>query len=319
MGRKRVIRVRVLIAALPNWEHIVPAFTFNPNDLHRLNRLMYHPQRAALEQTSGSHQNRKAGDGVDFLDFRPYAPGDDFRSIDWNLYGRLRQLFVRLHEAPRQLAVTLLIDVSRSMLFGQPITKLHQAQRIACALGFIGLRNGDRVWSYAFADGQKAKVGPLQGAPALPRLVRFLAEAEAGGESNLLAMATSLRAARRAKGLVVILSDFLNVGRCEEAINMLIAGGSGGGRTLAVQVLDDLDRGVGLDGTLRLQDSETGRMVDVKIDRKSLGEYQRRFEHARQQLEDFCGRRRQAYVLARTTDSYVELVGDVLRTKAVVR
>lgn len=290
-------------------------FDFNPNDLHRLNRLVF-MTGAALEETAGGHRTRRSGEGTDFLDYRPYAPGDDFRNVDWSLYGRLRQLIVRLREAPRQLSVTLLIDVSRSVSFGQPITKLHQAQRIACALGFIGLRNGDRVFATSFADTIGAAIGPLTGARSLPVLVKFLSRCEPGGNSNLRVALNALRARRRAKGLIVILSDFLNVSHCEEAISSVLAGGA---HVLCVQVLDRLDRGVGLTGNLRLRDSESGRQVDVNVDDRVRETYQAAFEERCQQFEQFCTRRRVHYLRADTSDNYLELVCDVLRSKALVR
>ena len=117
-------------------------FDFQPNDLHRLNRLMIVVRSARLDASSGGHRTTHAGEGIDFLDYRPYTPGDDFRKVDWTLYGRLRQLFVRLNETSRQLAINIVIDCSKSMLFGTPLTKLHQAQLLACGLGFIGLKNG---------------------------------------------------------------------------------------------------------------------------------------------------------------------------------
>lgn len=293
----------------------MPAFTFNPNDLQRLNRLRFLAGAAALEQTAGGHRTRRAGEGTDFLDYRGYTAGDDFRKIDWGLYGRLRQLFVRLHEAPRQLAVVLLVDVSRSMLFGSPITKLHQAQRLACGLGFVGLRGGERVFCSAFADGLRGGgVGPLSGPRALGTMVRFLQNVEGGGgRSDLLEAARQLRIQRRGRGVIIIMSDFLNVPRCEEAMSMLLAGGA---RVLAVQVLDDLDRGIGLraGSTVRLRDSETGAMVDVHIDGRALAEYQAKFEARRQQLEQFCIRRGQGYLHASTRDHYVERVAEALRS-----
>lgn len=294
----------------------MPEFTFNPNDLHRLNRLVFLAGRSALEAESGPHRSRRVGEGTDFLDFRPYAPGDDVRKVDWPLYGRLRQIFVRLNEAPRQLSVSLLVDVSQSMLFGSPATKLQFAQRIACAMGFIALRGGDRLLATTFSDGPRATIGPLTGPRALPALVQFLQKSEAGGKSDLLTAVRRLRAMGRCRGMVIILSDFLNVPRCEEAIAAILGGG---GRAVAFQVLDDLDRGHGLKGALRLRDSETSAMADVHIDERTLAQFRAKFDSRRQQFETFCTQRGQAYIEANTRSNYLELVCMALRAKAVAR
>ncbi len=294
----------------------MPRFAFNPNDLHRLNRLLFVSGRGSFDDALGGHRSRKIGEGTDFLDFRPYTPGDDFRNVDWNLYGRLRQLFVRQHEAPRQLSISLLVDFSKSMQFGARCTKLQQAQRIACALGFIALKAGDRVFASAFSNRIVGSVGPLTGVRGLHALVSMLEKSSAGGTSDLLSVLQQLRARRRCRGLIVLISDFLNVPQWDQAMHLAMGDGA---QLLAVQVLDPIDRGLGLSGSLRLRDSESGQLVDINIDPKRLEQYQQAFEHARQQVEDFCHHRRQYYLLADTQTNYIELVCQVLRAKAVLR
>jgi uncharacterized protein (DUF58 family) len=293
----------------------MPHFTFNPNDLHRLNRMKFSARGARTESSAGTHQNRRSGEGTDFLDYRSYVPGDDVRNVDWNVFGRLRQIFVRVHESAQQLAVTLVVDCSRSMLFGQPLTKLEQAQRLACALGFVALRGGDRLYAVGFNNAAGLFTGPLTTARALGRLVRFLQDLPAGGLSNLMAAVEQLRRRRRQRGLLIVISDFLNVPDCQRAIGSLLAGG---GRLLAIQVLDPLDRGVGLKGTMRLRDSETGLMVDVKVDSSALAAYQTAFELRRQKLEGYCHARGQQYIRAATTDHYLDVACDAIRAKAVL-
>jgi hypothetical protein len=85
------------------------------------------------------------------------------------------------------------------------------------------------------------------------------------------------------------------------------------------QILDELDRGHGLEGNMRLRDSETGAMVDVQVDSRTLGQYRAKFELRREALESYCASRRQVYVLAPTRANYVELACTALRAKAVVR
>lgn len=294
----------------------MPGFHFNPNDLHRLNRLIFAVPVAASDSTSGSHRTRFAGEGVDFLDFRPYSEGDDCRQVDWTVYGRLRQLFVRLNETSRQLCVSLLVDCSQSMMFGSACTKLEQAQKVACGLAYVALRNGDRLNLCGFSRGLHDMIGPLTGVRSVAAVVRQLSAMPAGGPSDLMEAARHLCAMRRQRGLVIILSDFLNVVSCEEAISMIL---SRGGKVLVVQILDDLDYGKGLKGLLRLRDSESGRAVDIAIDALSLEAYQAEFERRRCLLERFLLQRRQSYLRASTGDDALELICRALRAKAVVR
>lgn len=290
-------------------------FNFNPNDLQRLNRLVF-SARGAANDPAGNRRSKHRGEGIDFLDFRPYTPGDDVRKVDWNLYGRLQQLFVRLNESPRQLSVTILLDTSRSMTFGSPVTKLEQAQRIACALGFVAIRGGDRVFAYSFADKASLGVGPLVGAKGLAALMTFLQNVDAGGNSDLAGAMAKLRAAGRQRGLVIVLSDFLNVADRERTMNAIAAAD---GTVLAIQVLDPIDRGEGLTGNLRLRDSESGRMVDVKIDSRTRERYRTGFDEDRERFESHLTGERRHYLLASTRDHYLELVCRALRARAVVR
>jgi len=269
-----------------------------------------------MEHGEGLRRSRRSGDGQEFLDFRPYIAGDDVRRVDWSLYGRLRQLFVRITESPRQLSVTLLIDVSRSMGFGTPTTKLEQAQRIACALGFVAMRGGDRVFAAAFGDTVNQGVGPLRGSGGLASLVRFLQGLEAGGASNLEDALKFTRATQRDRGLIVVLSDFLNVRGRDKLLTRISASG---GSLLAVQVLDPVDRGEGLRGKVRLRDSETGRMVDVDLDDAGVAGFQRTFEQQRARLEALCTGRKRYYVTASTRDSYLGVVAEALRARGVLR
>lgn len=294
----------------------MPAFDFNPNELQRLGRLVFAVANTALDEAPGSRRSRRVGQGTDFMDFRPYIPGDDFRRIDWNLFGRLRQLFIRLHEAPKQLSVSLLVDMSRSMEFGAPQSKMNMALRVACALAFVALRGGDRLRVHCFADELRCSIGPLTSPRALPTVVKFLQRATPGKLSDLHRAVRTLRARHQCRGLLIVISDFLNVPEVETALGLAMGGGA---RIMAVQILDALDRGAGLSGTLRLRDSETGELVDVQIDERTLASYQKQFEAHRQQLEDFCRRRGQNYLLADTSGNYLQLVSQALRSKAVPR
>jgi hypothetical protein len=89
--------------------------------------------------------SRKAGAGIEFADHRDYAAGDDFRYLDWNVYGRSSKLLVRLFEEEEDLHVYLLLDASASMGTGRP-PKIAYAMQIAAALGYVALANLDPTW-----------------------------------------------------------------------------------------------------------------------------------------------------------------------------
>src|SRR6187200_1397585 len=112
--------------------------------LGKLEQLELVARRLLLGRFKGDRLSKRKGTSVEFADHRHYVVGDDFRFLDWNLYARLNKLFIRLYQEEEDLQLNVLIDVSRSMEFGNP-TKLHYAKQIAAALTYIGLVNMDRV------------------------------------------------------------------------------------------------------------------------------------------------------------------------------
>src|SRR5512137_536165 len=117
---------------------------FSESFLRQLERLALLYRRAAAGPLQGERRSPRRGQSVEFADFRPYAPGDDFRRIDWNAYARLERFFLKLFVEEEDLTVHLLVDASLSMDWGQP-NKLHYALQAAGALGYIALAGLDRV------------------------------------------------------------------------------------------------------------------------------------------------------------------------------
>src|SRR5512136_2720846 len=120
------------------------ASLLTPELLRRLEQLQLLAARRAKSSARGERRSRARGQSVEFADYRNYVAGDDFRYIDWNLYGRLDRLFLKLYEEERELPVRILLDASESMTFGTP-RKFDFARQIAAAIGYVGLCGFDRV------------------------------------------------------------------------------------------------------------------------------------------------------------------------------
>src|SRR3954453_10937958 len=128
-----------------------PTPLLDPQFLVRLEQLELVSRKIFLGRMKGERRSKKKGQSVEFADYRNYVVGDDLRFLDWNLYGRLDKLFIRLFLEEEDLHFYILIDNSLSMDFGNP-SKLLYAKQVAAALGFIGLVNLDRVVVEAFND-----------------------------------------------------------------------------------------------------------------------------------------------------------------------
>src|SRR3954447_21637098 len=120
------------------------AALLTPDLLRRLEQFQLLAARRAKSSAKGERRSRARGQSVEFADYRTYVHGDDFRYLDWNLYGRLEKLFLKLYEEERELPVRIFLDVSESMTFGEP-RKFDFARHVAAAIGYVALSGFDRV------------------------------------------------------------------------------------------------------------------------------------------------------------------------------
>src|SRR5271163_2045648 len=122
-----------------------------PELLRRLEQFQLLAARRAKSTSRGERRSKARGQSVEFADHRNYTAGDDFRYLDWNLYGRLDRLFLKLYEEERELPVRIFLDASESMTFGAP-PKFDFARRIAAAAGYVALCGFDRVTVHIFPE-----------------------------------------------------------------------------------------------------------------------------------------------------------------------
>ncbi|MDX1681808.1 MAG: DUF58 domain-containing protein, partial [Phycisphaeraceae bacterium] len=150
----------------------------DPDFMRRLDRLDVISRKILRGRLQGERRSKKKGQSVEFADYRNYVAGDDLRFIDWNLYARLDKLFLRLFMEEEDLSVSILLDVTRSMDYGDPL-KLQYGRQVAAALGYIGLTHYNRVSLFTFADTIVDRIENLRGRRPLPRMLSFLAGASA--------------------------------------------------------------------------------------------------------------------------------------------
>src|SRR5437867_9377172 len=127
------------------------AALLTPALLRRLEQFQLLAARRAKSSAKGERRSRARGQSVEFADYRNYTHGDDFRYLDWNLYGRLERLFLKLYEEERELPVRIFLDASESMTFGTPV-KFDFARQVAAAVGYVALCGFDRVSVIPFPD-----------------------------------------------------------------------------------------------------------------------------------------------------------------------
>jgi uncharacterized protein (DUF58 family) len=283
--------------------------------LARLERLELVTRKIFQGRLKGERRSKRKGQSVEFADYRNYVVGDDLRFLDWNLYARLDRLFLRLFMEEEDLHFYVLIDNSASMDFGTP-TKLHYARQVAAALGFIGLVNLDRVVVEALNDRIVQALPAIRGRRSLWRLLDFLNKLEPAGPSDLAQALRTFSLKHSGKGVVVVLSDFMDKNGYADALRYLVA------RQMdiyVIQVLSQEEIDPDLTGDLKLVDVEDADAAEVTVNLSLLRRYQENLAAFRAELHDFCARRGISCLFTSTDVPFDRLVLTYLRQRGLVR
>jgi hypothetical protein len=300
-----------------------------PELLRRLEQFQLLAARRAKSSAKGERRSRARGQSVEFADYRNYVPGDDFRYLDWNLYGRLDRLFLKLYEEERELPVRIFLDASESMSFGEP-RKFDFARQVAAAIGYVALCGFDRVSVIPFPEAdfntsdpppainpQSAIRGALRSVRGKKSAMQFfqnLGVVTAGGCANLNeALRRGALEARQA-GVAVVLSDFLDPGGYEAGLHALVGRGF---QVDVVQILAPDELNPATYGDLRLVDSETGGMQEVTFGKFRLKSYQQTAQNFIQRLHEFCTRHGASFFTAASSTDLQDLLLKQLRAAEV--
>ena len=168
----------------PKSRNLKPETFFDSDFLRRLERLHLIAKRLSWAGAKGEHAVSRKGFSLEFSDYRRYQRGDDLRYIDWNIYRRLDRLLLKVFTAEEEMNIYLLVDTSRSMAEGSP-AKLDYAKKVAAALGYIGLKNLDRVGGAAFSSILHKPLTLGRGRKQILSMFNFLAQLSCTGETNL--------------------------------------------------------------------------------------------------------------------------------------
>ena len=269
--------------------------------LTQLDRLALVSRRAFRGRARGERKSPRKGMSVEFSDYRQYGVGDDLRYVDWNIYGRLDRLYLKLFVDEEALCLHLLLDGSGSMSFGEP-PKLGYAARLVAALGFVGLVNLERVGVAVVRDRMAEGFSPARGRAQFLPLLDFAGRIRAGGLTGLSEGLAAYALRSREAGVAVLISDLLDPAGYERGLKALLE------RHFDVHVIHVLAReemDPTLAGDLRLTDAETGEARDLTMDGQALGDYRQRLAEFLGRAESFCRANEIAYHRV-TTDTPVE-------------
>ena len=284
-------------------------------DFRQFDRLSLVARRQARGGIGGEHASRKPSASTDFIDHRPYQPGDDFRRIDWNVYGRLGSLQVKVTEGRERLDVLLVLDCSSSMACGTP-DKLEFAGQLVAALAHIASGRADSV-QVAFLGGAKERIGPFRRRSRVSDLARRLSTIAPRGVMDLNAeLIGTLSDGGADQQLVVVVSDLLTPNGVTETLDACTA------RNLDVAVIHVVsaeELAPDFSGEVELMDAESDRLLELGVTLHTLAAYRARLSTWLDERAADCRSRGLRYMRVRTDQPLAAAMLDDLRRGGLLR
>jgi uncharacterized protein (DUF58 family) len=258
----------------------------------------------ARSGSSGEHVASRRGGSAEFLEHRPYAPGDDLRRMDWLAFARTGEPVLKLFRAEEDVVVRLVVDASASLDTGTP-PKIAVAKRVAAAIGYMALASSERAQVLAAGDGLVRMREPLRGRGALTKLLRELDAIFPEKGTNLASAIDGVVLRSQRPGMLVVVSDFLDAGPFDAALGRAA---SAGHDLAMVQVLAPEELDPPWDGDLALEDAETGDVLEVTLDARAVDAYLARLGGLIAMLRATAKRRGATYVRLSTVEPLLEAV-----------
>ena len=295
--------------------------TLTPTELLKKVRKIEIKTKALSHQIfAGEYHSAFKGRGMAFSEVREYQWGDDVRNMDWNVTARLRAPYVKVFEEERELTVVLLIDVSRSGLFGTARqTKRDQIAEIAAILSFSAILNNDKVGALLFSDRVEKFIPPKKGRSHLLHIIREVLELEPASDGNDNGAALHfLTGAIKQKCTAFILSDMLDVDeqgapRYEDALKVAASRHD----LSVIRVYDPREQGIPNVGLVHVKDAESGRAAWVNTSSvKVRNAYARWFADADAAAKKLFNRYRVDSVNIATDQDYVRALMALFQSRS---
>jgi uncharacterized protein (DUF58 family) len=245
--------------------------------LSKLRELEIRTRRMVDDSLAGAYHSVFKGRGMDFDEVREYSPGDEIRTIDWNVTARAGRTFVKKYSEERELTLFLVVDISASGNFGSDtLAKRDLAAEVASVLAFSAIRNSDKVGLILYSDRIERYLPPKKGRRHVLRVVHDILfhEPQGIGTDTVSALDTVNRVLRR-RAVVFLLSDFAARGDPEAARMALRRAARQTNRRhdlVAVQIQDPRERELPNVGIVALEDAETGEVVELDTARAAIRE-----------------------------------------------
>lgn len=264
---------------------------------------------------SGEYHSAFKGRGMSFSEVREYMPGDDVRAIDWNVTARLSTPYVKVFEEERELTVMLLVDISRSSIFGSStLSKKELTTEIAAVLAFSATTNNDKVGVIFFSDKVEHYIPPQKGKSHVLRIIRQLIalEPKRGSRTDIAVALEFLNNVMRKRSTVFLISDMI-APHYYQALRLAARKHD----LVGVQIYDYLDTELPNVGLLEVDDAELDRKLCIDTsDKATRHQYRSAFKKHQDQSKDIFMRSGSQLLSVRTDQDYVNVLQGFFRARA---
>ena len=282
--------------------------------LERLERLTIHWQKSFAGLVGGHNASRFAGPGQEFLDHRNFHHGDDLRAVNWRAYLRLEKLFLKMFQVEPRVPVRMLVDLSASMTAHDGV-KFDYARKLAASLCYVGLVRLDSIEIHGITSRLSQRILSTGGRHRISHVMDGLAAMEAGGRTDYLAAIREFISMYSQRGVVIMISDFLDEGGCEKALQYLADFGH---ELMLLQVWAEEDRTPPWLGELDLRDAETGAALKLDFDEDARHRYTRAFDEYASDLQRLAMRSGGRYAGISTSQPLESVIfGDLIRMRGI--
>ena len=257
----------------------------NTDFLEQLDRFHLVVKKRVTSNYVGPRRSIAAGRGLTFKDHRIYSPGDDIRLIDWKVFARTDDLYIKTFEEERNLTAHIIMDSSASMGFGRPISKFDYAAMIGVGFAYLAMRENEKFQFSTFAENLDV-FQPRRGMSQLASMVFHLNSTKTRGCSKLLDAMAQYKKLVGSRSLLVLVSDFLiDINEAIEALYTL-----GDHEIKIIQILDPIEKELKYSGDFKLIDSETQNKLRTYISPRLRVRYQQVLDEHSARIEETCNK-----------------------------
>ncbi len=245
-----------------------------------LDRFSFMVRKRVSTAYSGSRRSILKGRGMEPVSYREYTQGDDFKTIDWKVYGRTEKLYVKEFEEEKSLTTHILLDTSKSMNFRN---KFEYAAMMALGFAYLVTKDNEKFAIATFSEEIKISK-PRRGRRSLSRMIDLLNSMELAGKTSFDYCLEKYASVIKSRSLVIIISDFM--AQVESIRNSIFR--LGNNELVLIQVLDPIEKNLDLGGEARLIDLETDARMDIYTSPRLRADYLKKLNDHNARIKETC-------------------------------